>query len=122
MSPVENVRRACLGLPETEERISHGEPSWFIIKGKQFVSLDDHHHDEDRLAIWCAAPEGSQRIHVESDPEMFFVPPYVGHRGWIGVRIDRQPNWTEVGELVIDAYLTVAPVRLVELVTERFRL
>jgi hypothetical protein len=113
-SPLDRLRAICLSLPGTEERSSHGEPSWFISKGKQFVTYDDHHHDEDRLAFWSAAPEGSQQIMVESNPDQFFVPPYVGHRGWLGVRLDRGPDWAEIEEIVIDAYLMVAPKRLAD--------
>jgi hypothetical protein len=117
--PLDRLRAICLALPGTEERLSHGEPCWFIEKGKQFVSFDDHHHGEDRLAFWCAAPEGSQLALVESKPEQYFVPPYVGHRGWIGVRLDRKPDWGEIEDIVIDAFLTVAPKRLADQLPDR---
>lgn len=116
---VDRLAAICLSLPEAEQRLSHGEQCWFIRGKKQFVAFDDHHHDADRIAFWCAAPEGSQRIHVESDPRTFFVPPYVGHRGWLGVRLDRDPDWAEVTEIVTEAYLTVAPRRLAALVMQR---
>ncbi len=109
---VQRLAEICLALPETEQRISHGEPCWFIRGKKQFVSFDDHHHGADWISFWCAAPEGSQRTLVESDPETFFVPPYVGHRGWLGVRLDGDPDWEEIEEIVIEAYLTVAPKTL----------
>jgi hypothetical protein len=110
--PLKTLQRLCLALPETTERISHGEPTWFVRGKKTFVMYADHHHD-DRLAFWCAAPDGAQQALVAAEPERFFVPPYVGHRGWIGVRLDVPVNWDQIAELVAEAYRTVAPQRLV---------
>jgi hypothetical protein len=112
--PLEALRTACLALPETSERLSHGEPTWFVREKKTFVTYSDHHHD-DRLAFWCAAPPGVQEALIGSDPERFFRPPYVGHRGWIGVYLDLEapPDWAELGEIVVDAYRVVAPKTLV---------
>jgi hypothetical protein len=73
-----------------------------------------NHHGDGRFAIWCAAPEGMQAMLVQADPERFFVPPYVGHRGWLGVRLDRGLDWNEVTGIAADAYAEVAPARLVE--------
>jgi hypothetical protein len=109
--PLLRLRRICTALPEVEERTSHGEPAWFIEGKKQFVTFAQHHHD-DRVAFWCAAPEESQRILVEAQPEWFFVPPYVGGRGWVGVYLDRDTDWDDIEEMVSDAYVTVAPPRL----------
>lgn len=109
--PLEMLRRLCLALPETTERLSHGEPAWFVRNQKLFVTYADHHHDH-RLAFWCAAPEGSQNDLIASDPMRFFVPPYVGHRGWLGVFLDVAVDWDEIAELVEDAYRAVAPQRL----------
>jgi hypothetical protein len=109
---LERLREICLGLPEATERLSHGEPTWFVRDRKTFVTFANHHHD-DRLAFWCAAPEGAQRMLVEADPRRFFVPPYVGIRGWIGVRLDVDPDWDEIERIVESAYCVVAPVRLV---------
>lgn len=109
--PLERLRVICSGFPEVEERQSHGEPSWFAGGKRMFVTFADHHHD-DRLAIWCAAPEGAQPSLVDSDPERFFVPPYVGGRGWVGCYLDRTIDWELLEEIVTEAYLTVAPARL----------
>jgi hypothetical protein len=73
----------------------------------------DRHHDE-RLAFWCAAPEGAQEMLIESDPERYFRPPYVGHRGWVGVYLDVPVDWDEIEELVTDAYCLIAPRKLAE--------
>lgn len=110
--PLERLRRLCLALPETTERLSHGEPTWFIQGKKTFVTYANHHHD-DRLAFWCAAPDGAQEILVASAPERFFRPPYVGQRGWLGVRLDvAGVDWGQIADLVTDAWRTVAPKRL----------
>lgn len=114
VDPVERLRALCLALPEVIERNSHGEPGWFVRGKKQFVALDDHHHGADHLAFWCAAPPGAQQELVAADPDQFFRPPYVGHRGWLGVRIDGQPDWPEIGEIVREAYRQVAAKSLLE--------
>jgi hypothetical protein len=85
---------------------------------KLFVTLSDHHHD-DRVAFWCAAPPGDQEVLVAADPGRFFVPPYVGHRGWLGVYMDVPIDWDQVAEIVTDAYRVVAPRRLVGQLDER---
>jgi hypothetical protein len=107
------LRSICLALPETTERLSHGSPAFFV-RGKKTVAmfLDDHHGD-GRLAIWCPAPPGVQAELVAQEPHRFFVPPYVGHRGWLGVRLDVDVDWDEVAGIVEDAYRLVAPKRLV---------
>lgn len=102
------VREICLALPETGERPSHGAPTFFVRDKRAFVMVMDNHHGDGRFAIWCAAPEGIQGALVESDPERFFVPPYVGHRGWLGVRLDRGLDWNELEGIVEDAYLKAA--------------
>jgi hypothetical protein len=107
------VRAACLGLPEVNERLSHGSPTFFIRDKKTFVMFLNDHHGDDRLALWVAAAPGVQAEMVDEEPDRFFVPPYVGHRGWLGVRLDRRPNWTEVAGICEDAYRQVAPKTLV---------
>ncbi|MEX0790675.1 MAG: MmcQ/YjbR family DNA-binding protein [Actinomycetota bacterium] len=109
---LEHLRTICLSLPEATERLSHGEPTWFVRGKKPFVTYAGHHHD-DRLAFWCAAPEGVQAEMVAGEPERFFVPPYVGVRGWLGVRLDVSTDWDEITEIVREAYRHVAPVKLV---------
>jgi hypothetical protein len=106
------VRAACLALPDSSERLSHGSPSFFIGDKKCFVMFLDDHHGDGRLALWTAAPAGVQAEQVDDDPERFFVPPYVGYRGWLGVRLDRDPDWDEVAGIVADAWRCVAPKKL----------
>lgn len=109
---LEGVRKAALALPETTERKSHSAPTFFVRK-KTFVYFWDNHHDDGRVAIWASAPPGVQEEVVESEPDRFFRPPYVGHRGWIGYRLDQTPvDWDEVAAVVTDAYRNVAPKTL----------
>ncbi len=115
---LERVRRICLALPEVTERLSHGAPTWFVRDKKVFVTYMDHHHDDGRLALWVAAPPGVQEAMVEEDPERFFRPPYVGGRGWLGVRLDRDLDWAEVERICEDAYRVIAPKRLVDALDE----
>ena len=116
--PLEEVRRICLALPETNERLSHGAPCFFVRDKTTFVYFHDNHHGDGRIAIWCAAPDGAQEQMVEEDPERFFRPPYVGHRGWLGVRLDIDPDYDELEDIIEDAYRRVAPKKLVRLLTQ----
>lgn len=104
-----------MALPEATERLSHGAPTWFIAGKKTFVTFHNDHHGDGILGLWCAAPPGVQGQLVDEEPERFYVPAYVGNRGWIGVRLDRTPDWGEVGEIVADAYRAVAGPRHLKL-------
>ncbi len=106
MEPLDRLRQICMNLPSVEERLSHGEPAWFFKGKKLFVMFADQHHD-DRVAFWCAAPSGAQEAMVGSEPEKYFRPPYVGVRGWLGVYLDVEVDWEEVGEIVGEAYRAV---------------
>ena len=106
---LEAVREICLALPETSERRSHGEPTFFVRGKRSFATVWDSHHGDGRFALICAAPAGMQAALVEADSERFFVPPYVGHRGWIGVRLDRGFDRDEIAGILEDAYAEVAP-------------
>ena len=108
---VGRLRALCLALPEASEKLSHGEAAWFV-RGKQFANTADHHHD-DRLSVWCAAPIGAQEMLVSADPKRFFRPPYVGHRGWLGIYLDGEVDWDELAAMIERAYRQVAPKGLV---------
>ena len=116
-TPLERVRALCLALPECNERPSHGSPAFFVRDKRCFVMYLDDHHGDGRLALWCAAPEGMQHALVSGDPDSYFVPPYVGHRGWVGVRLDRSLEWDEIAGAIEEAWTAVAPKRLVEAFT-----
>jgi hypothetical protein len=116
---VRRIRKLCLALPGTTERLSHGHPTFFVRDKRSFLTVLDNHHDDGRFAIWCAAEDGVQEMLAEADPERFFRPPYVGHRGWLGVRLDRGVHWDELAGIVEDAYAEVAPPSLVEAALRR---
>lgn len=107
------LRAICQALPEVTERISHGAVTFFV-RGKRTVAyLTDDHHGDGRLALVCPAPPGVQDEVLRADPDRFFRPAYVGHRGWIGLRLDVEVDWDEVAAVVEDAYRCVAPRTLV---------
>jgi len=112
---VDRLRAICTAFPEVTERPSHGAPTWFVRDKRAFVTLwSDGHHDHGFPHLWCAAPPGAQEELLLADPDRFFRPPYDGHRGWLGVRLDGSVDWTEIAELCTDAYRTVAPKGLRE--------
>ncbi len=108
----EAVREACLWLPESEEFTSHGSPN-FRVRGKTFATYAVNHHGDGRVALWLNAPPGSQEAHVRVEPECFFVPAYVGSRGWLGVMLNSGIEWTRVVTLIREAYERTAPKDLV---------
>ncbi|TQF74140.1 MmcQ/YjbR family DNA-binding protein [Rhodococcus spelaei] len=119
--PLDRLRALCLALPEATERVSHGEPAWFVRRTPQFVTFADRHHDA-RVAFWAAAPPGAQQDWIGRDPGRFFVPPYVGGRGWVGVYLDvaldgplAERHWVDVEDIVEHAYRSVAPAKLIAL-------
>lgn len=109
------VRRICLALPETSERLSHGAPTFFIRDKKTFTTFHDDHHGDGRMGIWCPAPPGVQEQMVENEPERFYRPPYVGGRGWLGVNLGIDPDWDEVAGIIGEAFRHVAPKTVLKL-------
>jgi hypothetical protein len=101
---LERVRRICVSLPDCTERLSHGSPTFFIGDKRTFVSFVNNHHGDGRLAIWCAAPPGAQEALIALDPERFYRPAYVGHQGWVGVRLDVRPDWKHIAATIADGY------------------
>jgi hypothetical protein len=112
-TPIERIRTICLAFPEVAERLSHGTPTFFVRDKKAFVyAWIGGHHDNELPHLWCAAAPGVQQELIATGPERFFRPPYVGHRGWVGVRLDGAVDWAEVAEVCEDAYRLIAPKRL----------
>jgi hypothetical protein len=111
---LDRIREICLGLPEVSERLSHGAPTFFIRGKRPFLMVLTNHHGDGRFAVWCAAEAGVQEMLVEADPERFFRPPYVGHRGWLGVSLDQGVEWDELAGIAEDAYAEIAPPKLLE--------
>lgn len=111
--PLRRLRTLCLGLPEAHEAMSHGEPT-FRVRNKQFAmyASPTNHHGRGRPAVWCKAGPGNRQLMVAARPDRFFVPPYVGPLGWIGIWLDGDVDWKELGGLLVDGYRLVAPKRL----------
>jgi hypothetical protein len=104
------VEAYCTELADVVAKTSHGTSTWFT-GGRQFAAWADNHHGDGRLALWLAAPEGAQAMLVEADAESYFVPPYVGPRGWIGVRLDRSLAWNEIAAAIDRAHAAIAAKR-----------
>jgi hypothetical protein len=108
---LERVRAICLALPGAEEKVSHGEPTWFA--GKVFAMFADHHHGSPHVALWVPAEPGVQEELIAADSARYFRPPYVGVHGWVGIVLGGRPPWRTVAELVEDAFRRVAQRKLV---------
>ena len=106
------LRKVCLALPAAQEKEAWGAPT-FRVNAKLFAHYRNNHHGDGRIAAWCKSLPEQQMDLVDSDPELFFVPPYVGPSGWVGVRLDKKPDWGMLSELLEDGYRLVAPKRLV---------
>lgn len=109
-SVLEPLRRICLSMPGAVEKLSHGEPTWFAgPKGKVFAMFDDHHHGAAHISVWVPATHEVQEMLVAEDPERYWVPPYVGQKGWVAIVLDTDPDWRVIERLVQEAFATVAP-------------
>lgn len=108
---LDQIRAICLGWPEASEKIAWGGPT-FRVKDKLFAMYLDDHHGDGRIALWIKAPPGVQELLIEAEPERFFRPPYVGPSGWIGVRLDREVDWSEITDFLADGYRLAAPKKL----------
>jgi hypothetical protein len=102
---LERLAAMCLAYDGATEKLSHGERA-FLVRGRQFLTTADRHHD-DRVGFWAAAAPLAQEILVANEPELYFRPPYVGHRGWIGMWLDRSFEWSDVEARIDEAYRTI---------------
>lgn len=109
---IKRLRKICLSLPEAFEKEAWGECTFRVTGGSMFAMTDNNHHDSGRIAVWIKAPPMVQEILVNADAKRFFVPPYVGPKGWLGVRLDYKVDWDELGEILKDGYLMSAPKKL----------
>jgi hypothetical protein len=114
--PLGRLRAICLSFPAATEKLSHGEPTWFCRK--VFCMFANNHHDDGIVGFWAPAEPGVQEAMIEEDAARFYRPPYVGPRGWLGVRLDVDVDWGEVAAIVEDAYRLVAPKKLVALLDD----
>jgi hypothetical protein len=120
--PLARLRKLCLALPEAHEVEAWGEPT-FRVRNKLFAmfAAAGNHHGGGRPAVWCKAAPGNQALMVRAEPGRYFVPPYVGPSGWVGVWLDRNPDWSEVKGLLCDSYRLVAPKKLAALIQDADR-
>jgi predicted DNA-binding protein (MmcQ/YjbR family) len=109
---IKRLREVCLALPEAFEKEAWGECTFRVTGGSMFGMTDNNHHNSGHIAVWVKAPPMVQEILVKSDHGRFFVPPYMGPKGWVGVRLDDQVNWDEVAGILKDGYQMSAPKRL----------
>jgi hypothetical protein len=116
--PLTRVRQICLALPEATEKEAWGAPT-FRVRDKLFAMYADDVHGDGRTALWLNAEPATQQEFIATDPEHFFSPPYVGGKGWIGIRLDRGLDWGVVAQFVREAYLLTAPKRLAGLLEEQ---
>lgn len=107
---IKRVRRICLALPKTSERLSHGEPTFFVGK-KVFAMFSNNHHNDGHVAVMVPTPPGMQAVLIEDSPEKFYKPPYVGVRGWVGIELDRIAD-EELASHLREAWRLIAPKKL----------
>ena len=115
LKPLDRVRKICLALPETAERPSHGEPAWFV-REKLFATWENHHHGDPMVGLWVKGADGLQQILVSNEPERYYRPKYVGHKGWIGVNMEPEGragvDWPQVEDLIRESWRMTAPKKL----------
>jgi predicted DNA-binding protein (MmcQ/YjbR family) len=102
------VREVCLSFPESEEYLSHGLPN-FRVRGKTFATYSVNHHGDGRVSLWLNVPSGAQHYYTDSEPKYFFIPPYVGPSGWLGVHLDKGLSWDRIAAIVRQSYEKVVP-------------
>jgi hypothetical protein len=121
VDPIERIRALSLSYPESSEKEAWGEAT-FRVRDKLFAQVEDNHHNSGRLALWCKAKPGMLDALTESRPDRYFRPPYVAHRGWVGILLRPEPSpedWEEIEELIDDAYRLTAPKRMLALLDTR---
>ena len=116
---IDRVRRICLALPETWEKISHGEPTWFVRK-KVFAMFSNNHHNDGHIALTVPAAIGIQEMLIAKAPKKFYWPPYVGVRGWVGIELG-QVSDKELALHIEEAWRLIAPKKLQDSVREMTR-
>ncbi len=107
---IDRVRTICLALPEATERLSHGEPTFFVGK-RVFTMFANNHHDDGHIAVWLPVPEGMQSLLIEAEPQKFYKPPYVGVRGWVGIALAAIDD-DELTQHIQTAWRLIAPKKV----------
>jgi predicted DNA-binding protein (MmcQ/YjbR family) len=108
---LDRLRALCLALPAATEKETWGDPTWRVRD--RIFAMQKGNFEGGRPSLWCKAPDGEQPALVASEPVRFFVPPYVGHKGWIGTYLDKSIDWEQLADLVEQSYRLIAPRRLV---------
>jgi len=108
---LKRLRRICMELPETLEKLSHGEPTFFAGGKRVFAMFSNNHHGDGHVAVWVPAPPGLQQALIEEAPDVYFRPPYVGPSGWIGIELDRIAD-EQLAAHIQQAWKMVAPKKL----------
>jgi predicted DNA-binding protein (MmcQ/YjbR family) len=109
---IKKLREICLALPQVFEKEAWGECTFRVTGGSMFAMTDNNHHGSGHVAVWVKAPAMVQEILVNSDPKRFFIPPYMGKQGWVGVRIDYKIKWDQTAAILKDGYLLSLPNKL----------
>jgi predicted DNA-binding protein (MmcQ/YjbR family) len=115
---VSRLREICLELPEAEEKIAWSTPT-FRVGGKIFAQYEEYLHGDTRIGVWCKAPDGMQEALVSTEPDAFYIPPYVGHKGWVAARLDLDPDWDQVRMVIEESYRLTAPKRALKALEAR---
>ena len=108
--PLDTLREIIAALPETQEKLSHGSPTWWGGK-KTFATYHSGGYDDGQRAVWIKAPDGAQESLIEADPDRFYRPKYLGPSGWVAMRLEGKVDWAEVRFLLLQGYRMVAPKR-----------
>jgi predicted DNA-binding protein (MmcQ/YjbR family) len=108
---IKKLRAVCLALGQVVEKEAWGECTFRVVNGPMFAMTDNNHHQSGHVAVWVKAPAMAQEILISSDSKRFFKPPYMGHKGWVGVRLDSKPDWEQLTAILRDGYEMSLPVR-----------
>jgi hypothetical protein len=108
-NPYDRVRALCLTHSGVYEKAGWGAPTFRIDRGKMFLMFANNHHGDGRTAIWCMATADGREVLLSMDPERFFIPPYVGPSGWVGVRLEGRVPWSILTEVIAEGARLAAP-------------
>lgn len=108
---IQKLRKVCLALGDVVEKEAWGECTFRVVDGSMFAMSDNNHHQSGHVAVWVKAPAMAQEILINSDPQRFFKPPYMGHKGWVGVKLEGKADWDQIAAILKDGYQMSVPSR-----------
>ena len=108
---IQKLRKVCLALGNVVEKEAWGECTFRVVDGSMFAMTDNNHHQSGHVAVWVKAPAMAQEILINSDPQRFFKPPYMGHKGWVGVRLEGKLDWSHLAAILKDGYEMSLPMK-----------